>query len=305
MPKISRPNRPLADVNVMPLASGSSEIVACFMPDPDLVVGEGKSKAFVALDGSRSLKKMYGFGGLFGGEPNYVEMVARKLAQILGMVTTSGSVQALYWAVGPDGQKIESIGEFDRNEWGSTVVGGPKRETWGGGTKLLEVVKYAAETVSTDADWTMGVIVTDGILDDEQACIQYCLQIGREMESGQRKPIKLVLIGIGEEVDEGQLERFDDMFEGTGIDVDIWSHGMVSSMRDEDDILAVLYGELMTEDTIVAPTGYVETTSGSLVASFNDGVPGKFRFVLPKGEKEFVIHVGSNVIRQDVSEALA
>src|SRR5438034_81628 len=66
MPKISRPTRPLADVNVLPRRDGSHEIVVCFMPDPDLLFGgEANARAFLALDASASLKKLYGFGGPF------------------------------------------------------------------------------------------------------------------------------------------------------------------------------------------------------------------------------------------------
>src|SRR5438067_477366 len=112
MPKITRPTRPLADVNVLSQHDGSHEIVVCFMPDPVLLFGEGNSRAFLALDASASLRKMYGFGGPFGGDPNYMQAVARKLGTTLTSITRSGKVAALYWAVSPDGSKVEPIGEF-------------------------------------------------------------------------------------------------------------------------------------------------------------------------------------------------
>lgn len=303
MPKVPRPNRPLADVNVLLQKDGSHEIVVCFMPDPDIIVGEGNSKAFLALDASNSLKKMYGFGGPFGGDPNYVELVSRKLGSILTSVVKSGKVSSIYWAVSPDGSKVEEIGEFDEAGWNTASISGPKREKWGKGTKLLPAIRYGVEQVAKGADWTMGVILTDGIIEDEQDCVNYCLQIGKEMAAGKRKPIKLILIGIGEEVDEGQLERFDDMFEGKGIDYDLWSSGMVASMKDEADILGVLYGELMTEDTTIAPTGRVEDASGRKLMEWADGMPGKFRFILPKGQTEFVIRTPQQSVTQDISEA--
>ena len=96
----------LADVNVLPLRDGSHEVVVCFMPDPVLLFGEGNSRAFLALDASASLRKMYGFGGPFGGDPNYMQAVARKLGATLTSITRSGKVAALYWAVSPDGSKL-------------------------------------------------------------------------------------------------------------------------------------------------------------------------------------------------------
>ena len=304
MAKITRPTRPLADVNVIPNPDGSHEVVVCFMPDPDMIVGEGTSSAYLALDASTSLKKMYGFGGPFGGDPNYVQGVARKLGSILTSVTKSGRISAIYWAVSPDGGKIEEIGEFDEEGISKAIIAGPKKEKWGKGTKILPAIKYGVEKLASQSDWTMGIILTDGIIEDEQDSLNYCLQVGKEILAGNLKPLKLVLIGIGEEVDEDQLERFDDMFEGSGIDYDLWSHGMVASMQDEADILAVLYGELITEDTMVAPRGHVEDSTGRQLITWTDGVPGKFRFNLPKGESKFILRTSVQDIEQDVSEAI-
>jgi hypothetical protein len=276
------------------------------MPDPDLLFGgEANARAFLALDASASLKKMYGFGGPFGGDPNYMQAVARKLGATLTSVTKSGKVHAIYWAVSPDGSKVEAIGEFDEAEWARAPITGPRKEKWGKGTKLLPAIQVCAEKVAAGADWTIGVIVTDGIIEDERDCINYCLRLGREMASGRRKPLKLILIGIGEEVDQEQLERFDDMFENSGIDYDLWSHGLVASMQDEADIMGVLYGELMTEETVIAPRGSVTDRAGAVLTHWTDGMPGKFRFVLPRGQTTFVIRTPNSEITQDISEALA
>lgn len=307
MPKILKNlTRPLADVNVIPQKDGSHEIVVCFMPDPEMLVGEGNSKACLALDASLSLKKMYGgqLGPFSTNEPNYVEAVARKLGQLLCAATKSGKVNGVYWAVSQDGSKVEDFGTHDEASWGSLSIAGPQREKWGRGTRILPVIKHIVDTVGKGSDLTFGVIITDGIIEDESDAVNFCLTIGREMEAGKRKPIKLILIGIGEEVDEGQLERFDDMFEGTGIGVDIWSHGLAASMKNEDDILGVLYGELIDEDTPITTSGRVESAKGKELISWSDGMPGKFRFILPKGEKKFFIRTPNQDIEQDCSEVI-
>ena len=146
----------------------------------------------------------------------------------------------------------------------------------------------------------------DGIIKDEEDCMKYCMKVEKELAAGKRKDLKLVLIGVGEEVDEGQLERFDDMFEGTDLedDVDIWSHGIAAHMRDESDIIGVLFGELMTEELIVAPSGSIIDANDNEVMSFPDGLPGKFRFVLPKGCASFTVHTPSADVTQDISEVL-
>ncbi len=304
MAKIARPVRPLADVNVIPKGDGSAEVVVCFMPDPDILVGEGHSKAFLALDASVSLRSMYGFGGPFGGAQNYMQAVARKLGETLTAVTRTGKVLCLYWAVSPEGNKVEEVGEFDEAGWAGATIAGPTREKWGRGTKLLPALQHGVDKVAAGSDWTLGVVLTDGIIEDEKDCSDYCINLGREIAAGKRKTIKLVLIGLGEEVDEAQLQRFDDMFEGTGIDYDLWSHGLVASIQDETDILAVLYGELMNEQTVIAPTGRVEDGAGNVLASWTDGMPGKFRFVLPKGQTQFSVKAQSHTITQSVAEAL-
>jgi hypothetical protein len=217
-------------------------------------------------------------------------------------VTRTGTVSGIYWAVGADGSKTQLIGDFDDGGWSAARIPGPK--VWGRATKLLPAIKYGVDQVASSADWTMGVIITDGIIEDEKESMDYCLNLGRDIAAKKHKPVKLVLIGIGEEVDEDQLQRFDDMFEGTGIDYDLWSHGMVASMRDEGDILAVLFGELANEETVVASSGHVTDSKGRKLISWTDGVPGKFRFVLPKGESRFTLHVGDKEYTQDVSEAL-
>ncbi len=301
MAKISRPTHPLADVNVLPQQDGSNEIVACFMPDPVIIVGEGESHALLALDASASLRSEYGFGGAFGGTPNFVELVARKVGALLTEVTKTGKASAIYWAVNHDGSQLESIGEFDQAGWEQAIISGPKEHVWGKGTKLLPAIRYCVEKIALNTNWTMGVFITDGVIEDEQKCIDYCLKISQEMADGKRNTLKLILIGVGKQIDKGQLERFDDLCEGTGIKIDLWSTGIAYSMQDETDILKVLYGELMNESAIVAPMGKVCDRNGKILKSWADGLPGKFRFSLPKGETQFVIIAGEHKIVQDIT----
>lgn len=306
MPRIPRPNKPLADVNVLPQKDGSLEVVVCFMPDPDMLVGEGESRAVLALDASRSIKAMFGGGSVFDQKPNYVQAVARKMGQILSGVARSGRVTMLYWALGPGGAGTELIGEFDSTGCSKANISGPSKKNWGTGTQLLPPVKYIVETAASNSDFTIGVVITDGIIEDIQALTQYCMQVGKDIVDGKRKTLKLVLIGVGEEIDEEQLENLNDMFEPTPLKgkVDLWATGIAVDLQEESDIIGVLFGELMNEDLTVAETGKV-LCNGQVVKTYADGLPGKIRFVLPRGATEFTIQVPGTEVTQDITEALA
>lgn len=316
MARIARPNRPLADVNLLPQKDGSHEVVVCFMPDVDSLVGEGDSRAVLAIDASRSIKDQFGIGGVFEAKPNYVQGVARKLGEILCGVTRNGKVSMLYWAMGqaPAGAKpgdkgggeTEEIGEYDAPGCMKANFGGPKKKNgWGTGTQMLPAIKYTVEKVGKDADLTFGVIVTDGIIEDEAACIAYCLKLGQEIAAGKRKAVKFVLIGVGSQVNEEQLQKFNDMFEDTPLKgkVDLFASGVAADMQSEADIIAVLFGELMNEDMEVAASGRV-IAGGKELANFADKLPGKFRFMLPKGMTEFTVETPNGSVTQDVSEAV-
>ena len=178
MGRIARPNRPLADVNLLPQKDGSHEVVVCFMPDVESLVGEGDSRAVLALDASRSIKDQFGIGGVFDTKPNYVQGVARKLGEVLCGVTRNGKVNMLYWAMGPGGAETEEIGDFDAAACLKANIIGPKKKNgWGTGTRMLPALQHAIDQVGKTADFTFGVIVTDGIIEDEDDCVKYCLNL--------------------------------------------------------------------------------------------------------------------------------
>ncbi|MEZ6127170.1 MAG: hypothetical protein R3C59_00645 [Planctomycetaceae bacterium] len=313
MTKITSPVRPLADVNVLGLEDGDYEVVVNILPtDIEDIVGEGELKTALAMDASRSMKPMFGGSSVFDEDPqpNLVQAVTRKLA---GLITdmTQDSIEIFYWAL-DKGEGLEQVGTFDRSTVAKASISGPKKRRWGVGTHLLPTIRYFAETIDKGSDWTFGVIITDGLIQDEQACVDYCMKLGRriaaDVESGRRRDnsFKLVLIGVGAEVDQDQLERFDDMFEGTDLEesIDLWSHGVASSMQQESDIMNVLFGELASEAQIVAASAVILDAQGQELASFTDGLPGRFRFVLPNGNRSFTVKTPKSEVTQDISEAV-
>src|SRR5262245_49580210 len=116
MAQLAQPVDPFGEVNVYPQPNGSLNIVATVLMEPDI---EG-ARCGLALDGSASMKKMYGANAPISpifraaaGTSNVVEPVARAMAAYLARFSSSASVNMIYWACSPDGSGIEEIGEFN------------------------------------------------------------------------------------------------------------------------------------------------------------------------------------------------
>ena len=313
MPSISGPGleRLFAYVGVTDVQRGNTLrrdqgriVVAEFMPKIAFGV---YSRTILALDASVGMKPIFGRCSLFNKQPNDVERVARKLGGLLCDATRDQKVSMIYWAVGYNGG-LEEIGTYDKEECTVAKINGPKKKLWGRRTKILSTIKYIAESGFDKIEATMAVIITVGIIEDEKEAMDYCMKLGKRLVAeGQTELFRLVLIGVGEEVDVGQLERFEDMFEGTDLDshVDFWSSGVAASMQDESDILAVLKGELMimTED-MIADSGSILDGDGNEIIAFPDGMPPKVRFILPLEHTTFTVRTPLDSVTQYISEAL-
>src|SRR5271165_2832386 len=173
----------------------------------------------IALDGSGSMAKLYGvddgsrvLSPIFGGpkkRANEVTPVAQKICAYLARkLDADGGTTCIYWATGPGGSRIEVIGDL-RAEEAEQHVFGPPRD-FGTGTQLLPAVKYFVERFA-DAPWGFYVFITDGVLHDLNEVKAYTRTIAKEIAAGKRRPVKFVLIGIGDNVDEKQMEELDDL----------------------------------------------------------------------------------------------
>lgn len=306
MAQLLQPVDPFGEVNVHPQADGSSRIVATVLMEPDI---EGACCG-LALDGSSSMKRMYGIANtsaLFGAPENAVQPVARMMAGYLAKFSTRGTAHLVYWACGQDGGSIEAIGEVTEGQAASLVIKGPSRLPWGRNTKLLPPVKLFVDNVFRDAPWAICVFITDGIIDDLPAVKQFCMEYARQIAAGRRRFIKLVLIGLGEQVDEKQMTELDDMFEGTGLkdpsgeDIDLWDHKLASEMRH----LREVFAEVVSEKIIVAPSGRIKDHAGRVVTNYPDGVPALLRFALPRGARSFTLELPTGSVTQPLDCAPA
>ncbi|MGL6076684.1 MAG: VWA domain-containing protein [Fimbriiglobus sp.] len=309
MAQLTQPVEPFGEVNVHKQADGSIEIVATVLMVPDV---EG-ARTGLALDASASMKKLYGVSGVLGGPfakaaatPNLVEPVAQTMANYLAQFSSTGTCDLIYWAVNPAGDAVEPIGQVAVGAAATTTIAGPKKLPWGRGTKLLPPVRYFVETAFATAPWAICVFVTDGVIEDINDVKTYCTQFAKQIASGQRKFIKFVLLGIGEEVDETQMEELDDMFEGSGIkdpageDIDLWDHKLVAEMRKVEEIFA----EVVSADAIVLASARIVDQAGNMCKDFPDGMPAMLRFKMPKGSTAFTIDFPGGSVTQDITEGL-
>ncbi|MBY0522677.1 MAG: hypothetical protein K2R98_04740 [Gemmataceae bacterium] len=306
--QLTQPVDPFGEVNVHRQPNGQLTIVATMLTEPDI---EG-ARTGLALDASASMKKLYGIsnvaGGLFAKAANVVnvvEPVARTMAGYLANFSSNGKANLIYWACSPDGSMIQGIGDFNEEEASRVCINGPRGNVWGRGTKLLPPVRYFIENAFRTSPWAICVFLTDGIIEDLDAVKAYSMQFARQIATGQRRFIKLVLLGVGEEIDEKQMEELDDMFEGTnlrdpkGRPIDLWDHKLAREMRKFEEVFA----EVVSEDTIVADWGRVLDPAGRPVQEYRDGLPALLRFTLPETARSFTLVFRGHQITQDISEA--
>jgi hypothetical protein len=225
---------------------------------------------------------------------NVVQAEARHFIQYLAQnLDADGGTTVIYWACG-EGDKIEVLGDVRAEECPSLSITGPKNTTFGSGTHLLPALKYFVERFA-NAPNAMYIFVTDGRFDDLDAVKGYCIELAKRIESGARNPIKAVLIGVGNQVDENQMIELDDL--DTGTSVDIWDHKIAADMREVTEIFA----ELVDESMIVAPQAAIYDDSGQRVARFTDGLPARVCFRMPKPSSYFELEVaGQDRIRQSI-----
>lgn len=233
--------------------------------------------------------------GLLAQEPNTVEPIAREVIPYLAeKIDADGGTSVIYWACGERGNEIEEIGDLTADQARAAKYEGP--QNWGEHTHLLPALRYFVERFA-DADWGFYVFVTDGRIDDLEAVKNYTADLARRIATGNAKSVKCVLIGVGEFVDESQMVQLDDLPDELGLEVDIWDHKVALTMRDLRDIFA----EVVDENAMVAPAGRVFNDSGNVVKTWNDGVPSKLVFTLPRGAKNFTLEVAGQRIEQSLN----
>jgi hypothetical protein len=302
MTQLRRIVEPFGEVNVYPAAGGKTRVVATILMEPHK---EG-AQTGIALDGSGSMAKLYGVeqggGGflasLFGFQKqgrNDVTPVAQKVCAYLARkIDADGGTTCIYWAVGPGGGHIQVIGDL-RAEEAERHVFGPPRE-FGTGTQLLPAVRYFVERFA-DAPWGFYVFITDGELHDLEAVKHYSTRLARAVAARKRNLLKFVLIGIGPDVNERQMEELDDL--DTGTPIDLWDHKLAAEMR----VLQEIFAEVVDKNARISDHGRILDPQGRVVKDYSDaGMTGYLEFEMPGGSEYFTLEVNENRIHQGLSD---
>lgn len=230
--------------------------------------------------------------GLLKNTDNIVEPLARDfIAYLANELDAEGRTSVIYWACG-NGGAFEVVGDFSAEQCKALEINGPKKVTFGLGTRLEPALKHFIETY-IDVPNGMYVFITDGRLEDLDDVKRCTTQLARNIESGKRNPVKCVLIGVGNEIDESQMEELDDL--DTGTDVDIWDHKIAKEMRALSEIMVEV-----VDDVVLSTPGTIYDDSGNAVRKFADGLPSSVSFTMPVSSQYFELEVGGQRIRQSV-----
>ena len=304
MPKIRKPVEPFGDVNILPKKDYIEAVVSVLMV-PEI---EG-AQVGIAIDASSYLKEYYenppAKDTIFQQSeyPNMLQSIPKTLSTYLTSFAGDGKNDLIFYSCGENGDFIEKIGTASEENLESLSISAPKN--WGGKRRLLPGIKHFIQSLDPNK-WTFLVFITDGGFEDFEEVKSYTKILGKSISEGKRSFIKFAFIGIGEETHRKKMEELDDLFEGEnltdpeGNDIDLWCHKWIHDMKMIEEIFA----EIVSENTIVAPSGKVLDQDGKEIVFYADGLPGKLRFKLPPKSTSFTLEYPGGKIVQDITSAL-
>jgi hypothetical protein len=279
--------RPFSDVH-----NKGGHVVATLLHDPTV---EGLDVALY-MDGSASMEDEYGPRGVLAKlapVKNLVEPQMQWMLEYLASKDRNGVLRVAYWATG-DGSQLEVIGDLTGPEAKAYKFPGPK--SYGKGTIMLPVLRdyvaYLREQLKAGARRGLAVVITDSQLYDADDVLAYSTQVAKEIASGRLPRLNFVLVGVGEQVDEEQMERICHAeYPGVG---HLWCHRVADRMEEMADLVAVLVDETMT----VAAGGTVFDDKGGVIKVYEGRLPAVLEFDVPRGTSAFTLEVAGQRFTQ-------
>ncbi|NOK13786.1 VWA domain-containing protein [Corallococcus exercitus] len=284
-------NRPFSDVHRM-----GNKVVATLLHDPTV---EGLDVALY-MDGSASMENAYGPRGILAKlapVKNQVEPQMQWMLEYLANKDRDGKVRVTYWASG-DGTQLEMVGDLTGPEAKGYRFPGPR--SYGKATVMLPVLRdfvaHIKQQVGEGAKRGLAVIITDSQINDAHDVTAYATQVAKEIASGRLPRINFVFMGVGEQVDEEQMEEISHTtYPGVG---HLWCHRIADRMEEMAELVAVLVDETMT----VAAGGTIYDEQGKVLKVYEGRLPAVLEFEVPPACKRFTLEVAGQRFDQPVPE---
>lgn len=261
---------------------------------------------YFGADGSASMRAsgVYGVeGGLFGfgSKPNQVEQALHAIVPILAEMDANHTCHVFYWTCGDidayrrDPERrwagtIEVIGDIGRDQAATFPVPGPRTD--GDGTDMVPALRHVVRTVRerlNSGDFIKAVLLplfTDGVIHDTENAISYIHdELAPAIERGDFPQTVIIMIGVGKDVNEEQLEEFSheatpENFTGR----EICCYGKVEQFTELPQITA----HLVAANTPAGTGGAkVLDDQGNVVRIYEDIIPTVAEFNLPLHARSF------------------
>jgi hypothetical protein len=296
-----RPVEPFSDLHVE-----EGHVRAILLHDPTV---EGLDVA-IYMDGSGSMEEEYKerkkpqglLAWLFGKPaevlPNQVEPQVQWMLEYLATKDRNGLLRVAYWACGMNGDEVEVLGELKGVDVKQYKFPGPRQ--MGRGTylepALKDYVAYLRSQIPHGARRGCGVFVTDGVIHDAERVKSFSHNVARDIASGKLPRMNFVLVGVGDGVDEEQMEEICHVeYRGVG---HLWCHRVAEEIQQVAELVAVLVDETMT----VAAGGTIYDDRGNILRIYESRLPAVLEFQVPEGCKSFTLEVAGQRYTQPIPE---
>ena len=302
MSKHERPTGIFSDIH-----AEEGQVRATLLHDPTV---EGLDMA-IYMDGSGSMSEEYeykkevkgSFWQLLMGRgqkivhPNLVEPQVQWMLEYLATKDRNGMLRVAYWACNM-GHDIEVIGELRGVDVKAYKFPGP--EKMGAKTflkpALEDYITYLKTQVAEGAQQGCAIFITDGVLDDAEAVKTYSKWVAKSIVDGSLPRVNFVLVGVGDAVDEEQLEEIcHHEYPGVG---HLWCHRIAEEITEVAQLVAVLVDENMT----VAAGGTVYDDKGKVIKVYEARLPAVLEFTVPEGCDSFTLEVSGQRYTQVIPE---
>ena len=283
--------KPFSDVH-----NKEGHIIATLLHDPTV---EGLDVALY-MDGSASMEDEYGPRGILAKlapVKNLVEPQMQWMLEYLSSKDRDGVLRVAYWATG-DGSQLEVLGDLTGKEAKNYKFPGP--QYYGKGTVLLPVLRDYIAHIKQQTDKGvkrgLAVIITDSQIHDAADVQAYAAQVAKEVSAGRLPRINFVLVGVGEQVDEEQMEEIcHGEYPGVG---HLWCHRIADRMEEMAELVAVLVDSTMT----VAAGGTIYDDKGKIVKVYEARLPAVLEFEVPPDCTSFTLEVAGQKFTQPIPE---